>query len=104
MCVLVPLKVRITNLKSVLAQEQWNLKVPNFPADESRGFHNIPLREEIWIEESDFRNVVVAQAEKGYKRWALDQAVGLRHAGIVLSVKSVEKVSLFYCSKNITIY
>uniref|UniRef100_A0A8B9N184 glutamine--tRNA ligase n=1 Tax=Accipiter nisus TaxID=211598 RepID=A0A8B9N184_9AVES len=31
--------------------------VPNFPADESRGFHKVPFQTTIYIEETDFREV-----------------------------------------------
>lgn len=31
--------------------------MPNFPADESRGFHKVPLQPTIYIEETDFREV-----------------------------------------------
>lgn len=31
--------------------------MPNFPADESRGFHKVPFQPTIYIEETDFREV-----------------------------------------------
>jgi len=31
--------------------------VPNFPADESRGFHKVPFQPTVYIEETDFREV-----------------------------------------------
>ena len=31
--------------------------VPNFPSDESRGFHKVPFQSTIYIEETDFREV-----------------------------------------------
>lgn len=31
--------------------------MPNFPADESRGFHKVPFHQTIYIEETDFREV-----------------------------------------------
>lgn len=35
--------------------------VPNFPADESRGFHKVPFQSVVYIEESDFKEVSRAQ-------------------------------------------
>ncbi|XP_067855156.1 glutamine--tRNA ligase [Heptranchias perlo] len=61
------------------------VSVPNFPADESKGFHTVPITSTIYIEQSDFREVT----EKGYKRLTLEQSVGLRHAGYVISVQRV---------------
>lgn len=31
--------------------------MPNFPADESRGFHKVPFKPTVYIEETDFREV-----------------------------------------------
>lgn len=31
--------------------------MPNFPADESRGFHKVPFQPTVYIEETDFREV-----------------------------------------------
>nr|XP_033782100.1 glutamine--tRNA ligase [Geotrypetes seraphini] len=84
MAVLEPLKVSITNFPATKAID---VSVPNFPADESRGFHKIPFSSTIYIEQTDFREIM----EKGYKRLTPDQPVGLRHAGYVISVQSVVK-------------
>jgi glutaminyl-tRNA synthetase len=54
MAVLYPLKVTITNLPAELAS---SLRVPNFPADETKGFHEVPLSSTVFIEQSDFREV-----------------------------------------------
>ena len=51
-----PLKVTIVNFPADSPKE---VSVPNFPADESKGFHNVPLRDTIYIEQSDFREVSV---------------------------------------------
>uniref|UniRef100_A0A3P8X3B2 glutamine--tRNA ligase n=1 Tax=Cynoglossus semilaevis TaxID=244447 RepID=A0A3P8X3B2_CYNSE len=83
MAVLEPLKVTIVNLP-----EGTQLKVPDFPADETRGSHTVPFSRTIFIEQSDFREVM----EKGYKRLTPEQPVGLRHAGYVISVEKVIKV------------
>ncbi|XP_044157126.1 LOW QUALITY PROTEIN: glutamine--tRNA ligase [Bufo gargarizans] len=84
MAVLEPLKITITNFPG---DQAIDVKVPNFPADESRGFHTVPFSSTIYIEQTDFREVM----EKGYKRMTPDQSVGLRHAGYVISVQSVIK-------------
>ncbi|NXG42450.1 SYQ ligase, partial [Psilopogon haemacephalus] len=84
MAVLEPLKVTITNFPAPKALE---VLVPNFPADESRGFHKVPFQSTVYIEETDFRE----EAEKGYKRLAPGQPVGLRHAGYVIAVQNIIK-------------
>ncbi|KFP92495.1 Glutamine--tRNA ligase, partial [Apaloderma vittatum] len=84
MAVLEPLKVTITNFPDPKALE---VIVPNFPADESRGFHKVPFQPTIYIEETDFREEV----DKGYKRLAPGQPVGLRHAGYVIAVQNIIK-------------
>ncbi|KAM9272190.1 glutamine--tRNA ligase [Cariama cristata] len=84
MAVLEPLKVTITNFPAPKALE---VLVPNFPADESRGFHKVPFQPTIYIEETDFRE----EADKGYKRLAPGQPVGLRHAGYVVAVQNIIK-------------
>ncbi|OCT85866.1 glutamine--tRNA ligase [Xenopus laevis] len=84
MAVLEPLKVTITNFP---ADKAIDVSVPNFPADESKGFHAVPFSSTVYIEQSDFREVM----EKGYKRLNPDQPVGLRHAGYVISVQNIVK-------------
>uniref|UniRef100_A0A4W4DNB8 Glutamine--tRNA ligase n=1 Tax=Electrophorus electricus TaxID=8005 RepID=A0A4W4DNB8_ELEEL len=84
MAVLEPLRVTITNLPS---NAQSDVRVPDFPADESRGSHVVPFSKTIFIEENDFREVM----EKGFKRLTPEQPVGLRHAGYVISVQRVIK-------------
>lgn len=84
MAVLEPLKVTITNLP---ANAKAEIRVPDFPADESKGSHVVPFSKTIFIEQSDFREVM----EKGYKRLTPEQPVGLRHAGYVISVQRVIK-------------
>ena len=56
MAVLEPLKVTITNFP---ADHCGLVEVPNFPADESKGFHQVPIDNVIYIEQSDFREVRV---------------------------------------------
>uniref|UniRef100_A0A673NMP2 Glutamine--tRNA ligase n=1 Tax=Sinocyclocheilus rhinocerous TaxID=307959 RepID=A0A673NMP2_9TELE len=85
MAVLEPLKVTITNLPT---NAQVNTcRIPDFPANEAKGSHVVPFSNTIFIEQSDFREVM----EKGYKRLTPDQPVGLRHAGYVISVQRVIK-------------
>uniref|UniRef100_A0A673L3P3 Glutamine--tRNA ligase n=1 Tax=Sinocyclocheilus rhinocerous TaxID=307959 RepID=A0A673L3P3_9TELE len=82
MAILEPLKVTITNLPT-----NKEVRVPDFPANEAKGSHVVPFSKTIFIEQSDFREVM----EKGYKRLTSDQPVGLRHAGYVISVQRVIK-------------
>ncbi|KAM4651239.1 glutamine--tRNA ligase [Discoglossus pictus] len=84
MAVLEPLKVTITNFP---AEKAIEVSVPNFPADESKGFHTVPFTSTVYIEQTDFKEVM----EKGYKRLTPDQPVGLRHAGYVISVQNIVK-------------
>ncbi|XP_030425129.1 glutamine--tRNA ligase isoform X1 [Gopherus evgoodei] len=84
MAVLQPLRVIITNFPTQKALEVF---VPNFPANETKGFHKVPFQATIYIEQSDFREVV----DQGYKRLALGQPVGLRHTGYVIAVQNVVK-------------
>ncbi|XP_058844252.1 glutamine--tRNA ligase [Acipenser ruthenus] len=84
MAVLEPLRVTITNFP---APQQMEVKVPDFPADESRGSHSVHFSSTVFIEQADFREVT----EKGYKRLTPDQPVGLRHAGYVISIQKVIK-------------
>ena len=55
MAVTEPLKVTITNFPQANVVE---LTVPNFPADESRGSHTIKFDSVIYIEKSDFNEVI----------------------------------------------
>ncbi|KAK2899068.1 hypothetical protein Q8A67_010486 [Cirrhinus molitorella] len=84
MAVLQPLKITITNLPT---NAQKEVRVPDFPANDAKGSHVIPFSKTIFIEQSDFREVM----EKGFKRLTPDQSVGLRHAGYVISVQRVIK-------------
>ncbi len=53
MAVLRPLKVTITNLPDSLT----HVEMPDFPADEARGSHTVPLERTIYIERDDFQEV-----------------------------------------------
>ena len=54
MVVMEPLKVTITNFPS---KDILELTVPNFPANKSRGSHQIKFHSVIYIEKSDFNEV-----------------------------------------------
>ncbi|XP_074861719.1 glutamine--tRNA ligase isoform X2 [Carettochelys insculpta] len=82
MAVLDPLRVTVTNFPS---QQPLDVLVPNFPANESRGSHCVPLHPTLYIEQSDFQQVT----DKGYKRLAPGQPVGLRHTGYVIAVQNI---------------
>ncbi|TRY96871.1 hypothetical protein DNTS_015421 [Danionella cerebrum] len=82
MAILEPLKVTIIDLPAGARRE---LRVADFPANEAKGSHTVPFSNTIFIEQSDFREVM----EKGYKRLTPDQPVGLRYAGFVISVKNI---------------
>ncbi|XP_034028604.1 glutamine--tRNA ligase isoform X2 [Thalassophryne amazonica] len=84
MAILEPLKVTITNLPE---NTQTEVRVPDFPANEAKGSHTVPFTRTVFIEQSDFREVM----EKGYKRLTPEQPVGLRHAGYVISVQKIIK-------------
>ncbi|KAE8293623.1 Glutamine--tRNA ligase [Larimichthys crocea] len=84
MAVLEPLKVTITNLPE---SSKSDVRVPDFPGNEAKGSHVVAFTRTIFIEQSDFREVM----EKGYKRLTPEQPVGLRHAGSVISVQKVIK-------------
>ncbi|XP_068758276.1 glutamine--tRNA ligase-like [Montipora capricornis] len=89
MAVLEPLKVTIENF-----DEKVKLNVANFPQDPSKGSHEISFGKTIYIEQTDFKEVT----EKGFRRLTPDQSVGLKYAGLVITLKNVIKDS----SGNVT--
>lgn len=62
--------------------------MPNFPADETKGFHQVPFASTVFIERMDFKE----ESEPGYKRLAWGQPVGLRHTGYVIELQHVVRV------------
>jgi len=84
LAVLDPLKVTLTNFPHA---NGFQVQVPNFPGDESKGHHYVDMDKVFYIDKSDFR----LKTDKNYKRFAVDQTVGLRHAGLVISVEEVVK-------------
>uniref|UniRef100_A0A6J0TYI4 glutamine--tRNA ligase n=1 Tax=Pogona vitticeps TaxID=103695 RepID=A0A6J0TYI4_9SAUR len=85
MAVLEPLRLTITNFPA--PHKVMEVLVPNFPADETKGFHKVPFQPTVYIEQSDFREI----PDKGYKRLAPGQPVGLRHTGYVIAVQNIIK-------------
>ncbi|GIZ01018.1 probable glutamine--tRNA ligase, partial [Caerostris extrusa] len=84
MAVLDPLKVRI----SLPCKTPLLIDVPDFPSDPSRGHHKVVFSDVIYIDQSDFKEVL---PNNQYKRLTIGQPVGLRHAGYVISVTEVIK-------------
>ncbi|EDV53703.1 probable glutamine--tRNA ligase [Drosophila erecta] len=82
--VLEPLKVTIKNFPHAAPVQ---LEVPDFPQNPQQGSHKITLDKVIYIEAGDFK----LEPEKGYRRLAPKQSVGLRHAGLVISVDEIVK-------------
>ncbi|XP_055939600.1 probable glutamine--tRNA ligase [Argiope bruennichi] len=84
MAIVEPLKVRI----SLPCKTPIVIDVPDFPADPSRGHHKVTFSDVIYIDQSDFREIL---PNNQYKRLTIGQPVGLRHAGYVISVTEVIK-------------
>ncbi|XP_033354259.1 probable glutamine--tRNA ligase isoform X2 [Bombus vosnesenskii] len=84
MAVLEPLKVTISNFPH---ENSIKLTVPNFPNEPDKGQHEIVFDEIVYIEASDFKE----KAEKDFRRLTPNQSVGLKHVGIVLTIKKIEK-------------
>ena len=85
MATLNPLEVEITNFPN--SSNLMEIEVPNFPSDESRGTRMVSLSSSILIERTDFCET----ADKSYKRFATNQTIGLRYAGLVLTLERAEK-------------
>lgn len=84
LAVLEPLKVTISNYPYDKPQ---TITIPKFPHDPTLGSSEIVFDKVIYIEQTDFKEV----PDKGYRRLAPNQTVGLRHAGFVLKVDNVIK-------------
>lgn len=87
MCVLQPLKVTITNLPSDFPKD---IEVLDFPGQEDKGKHRVSFSSTVYIEQDDFKE----SADKNFFRLTKDQPVGLRYAGLVVTVDKVDKDSL----------
>lgn len=79
-----PLKIKITNFPDPSGRIE--ISVPDFPKDTEKSWHNNEISDTIFIEQEDF----MEHAAKGYKRFAKDQTVGLRYAGLVLTYQKHE--------------
>lgn len=81
-----PLKIKLTTFSE--KSGSLTIKVPDFPADgdNSASFHDVVVTDTIFIEREDF----MEKAVKGYKRFATDQTIGLRYAGLVLTYQKHE--------------
>lgn len=86
MVVLDPLKITISNFSG---DSRINISVPDFPNEPEKGQHSISFDEVVYIEASDFKE----SDEKGFRRLTPNQSVGLKHAGVVITLQSVEKDS-----------
>ncbi|KAK2107235.1 putative glutamine--tRNA ligase [Saguinus oedipus] len=84
MAVLESLRVTITNFP---AAKSLDIQVPNFPADETKGFHQVFFTPIVFIERTDFKE----EPEPGFKHLAWGQPVGLRHTGYVIELQRVVK-------------
>eukprot|EP00124_Ichthyophonus_hoferi_P002116 Ihof_evm16s132 gene=Ihof_evmTU16s132 len=82
MAALYPLKVTLVNYST---DKRDVVEVENVPFDPSLGKHTVPFTGTFYIESSDFKEVM----EKGYRRLTPDQPVGLKHRGIVITVKEM---------------
>ncbi|RWS31968.1 hypothetical protein B4U80_01532 [Leptotrombidium deliense] len=80
-----PLKVKIVNFPN---SEPVKLSVPNFPAAPEKGSHEVIFDKELFIERSDFSENT---SDKSFRRLTPNQAVGLRYANYILSVKELIK-------------
>lgn len=84
MVVLNPLKLSILN-----GCEESKVTVHDFPNDSIKGSHEVALSSVVYIDGSDFKE----NPEKGFRRLSLNQTVGLKHAGLVITVVEAVKSS-----------
>lgn len=80
--VLEPLKVTIVNYPETRPTQ---LTVATFPSNPEKGNHTISFDRVVYIERTDFER----QPDKGFRRLTKDQAVGLKHANVVIKLKEV---------------
>lgn len=84
MVVLNPLKLSILN-----GCEESKVTVHDFPNDSIKGSHKVTLSSVVYIDGSDFKE----NPDKGFRRLSLNQTVGLKHAGLVITVVEAVKSS-----------
>ncbi|OAD56129.1 putative glutamine--tRNA ligase [Eufriesea mexicana] len=87
MVVLEPLKITISNFPH---ENPIKVTVPNLPNEPDKGQHDIIFDEIVYIEASDFKE----KAGKDFRRLTPNQSVGLKHVGIVLTIKEVKRDSI----------
>lgn len=95
MVVLDPIRVVLTNWPE---KEVEQVKAFNFPPDESKGTHNVPLSKIVYIDRSDFK----VEDSKGYYGLAPNKEVHLKYAYNVKCTKFVAdadgKVTEIHCT------
>ncbi|KAL0625656.1 Glutamine--tRNA ligase [Plecturocebus cupreus] len=84
MAVLESLCIIITNFP---AAKSLDIQVPNFPTDETEGFHPVPFAPIVFIERTDFKE----EPKPGFKCLAWGQPMCLRHTGYVIELQHVVK-------------
>jgi glutaminyl-tRNA synthetase len=59
LCVCVSMcECRVSEITAIcLLLQPLDIRVPNFPADETKGFHQVPFASTVFIERSDFKEV-----------------------------------------------
>ncbi|CAG7815652.1 unnamed protein product, partial [Allacma fusca] len=97
MVVMDPIRVVISNFpiditgSSLIKNESgYGISIPDFvgsPIETTATVHEVAFDKIIYIDREDFQEKSI----KGYKRFAADQTVGLRHAGVVLKCEKIIK-------------
>nr|CDS20273.1 glutaminyl tRNA synthetase [Echinococcus granulosus] len=88
MCVEEPLNLVISNWKELYGDnEVVEVTAPDFPAEENSTMRQVILAPELFIEQSDF----MPETKPGFRRLTLTQTVGIRYAGLVLSVNEIHR-------------
>ncbi|XP_014225371.1 probable glutamine--tRNA ligase [Trichogramma pretiosum] len=86
MVVLQPLKITIVNYPF---KKPIMVKVPDFPHEPEGSYHKVVFDKIVYIDSSDFRESTTSN----FKRLTINQSVGLKYIGIVLTVLEVERDS-----------
>jgi glutaminyl-tRNA synthetase len=81
MAVIEPLKLTIENSDEF--KDIQTVEVPDFPGDPNSSKHNVAFDRVVYIELDDYRS----KAGKDFRRLTDSQSVGLKHVGLVLTVK-----------------
>lgn len=59
--------IPVPSVTQTLLLQALDIQVPNFPADETKGFHQVPFGSNVFIERTDFKEV----------NWGWDEGSGL---------------------------